>query len=327
MPDPKAGSQEAITTTAGIASTRGPAGSYDQGNGVGSIERSDGANEVERLGGGDGGLARFGGGLAHFGLTGEPISYVERSYTFEEAWELLSPSTRTWATDSAGGAIDDPFTGTPRRYWYCEVRPGPWPRPDLTTPTADSVVVIFGQRALAVATGTCENFVPAAESPKWRMARYDLPLDPRGVRYDHQASATPNPGTAGAPTASAGPGSTPSIMRPDLAARFGNLPLVTQRFLLHPFLTDRSVPQQESDLKAVTEIRDGRYSEQYWCYLFNARWVAFAYARRFVPYRSNMTGPALWNDSPESFAIQQAPWQIQSWISPTLPVSNSVARV
>lgn len=286
---------------------------------MGSIERRDRANAVDRP-------RDAGAGVADFGLKAEPISYVQRHYTFEESWERLPPSTRKWAMASAGGAIQDPFTGTPRRYWYCDVTPQPWPRPDLTAPAADSLMVMFGQRGLAVAAGTCSDFRPDHRPPDWRMARYDLPLDPRGVRYDHQASAAPNPSTGETATATAAADSSLSIMRPDLAASFGNLPLVTQRFLLYPFLTDRSQPQQQSDLKAVTQMQDGCYSEQYWCYLFNAHWVAFAYARRVVPYRSNMIGPALWNNSPEAFAIQRTPWQVHSWIGPKLLVGNSVAK-
>ena len=285
--------------------------------------------------GGDGGLQpRRGGDLRRndfSGIHGDRPTYQARTYTNDESWKLLSPDTQAWATATAGEPLPDPFNGGERRHWYCDVSLVSESGPGGGPPAATTVVVVFGRRGLAIAQGTCADFTPDPGHNRWRTARFDVPLDPSGVRYDHHPAAPPNiPLAGGGQTLSdPAPSSAASVLDPGLASRFGNLPVATQRFLLHPFLTSGTRPQAPSDLHQSTEVLAGFYTETYICYLFNASWVTFASATRAVPFRSGTSGEALWNRSPEASAIERAPWQVQAWIAPkwrTGPSARDVAR-
>lgn len=295
---------------------------------MGAIQLMDGDGELERRRGGD--LSRHN----FSGIPGERTTYQERRYTMDESWGLLSPETRAWTIASAGEPLTDPFTGVERRHWYCDITLNGGSGPSGGPVAATALVVVFGRRGLAIAQGSCADFTPQPGCSRWRTARFDLPLDPSGVRHDHHPAAAPNlsmpqgrrsevDGRTGAAPSAA------SLLDPQLAARFGNLPLATQRFLLHPFLSSGTRPQAPSDLQPTTELKAGSYTETYFCYLINARWVTFSVATRAVPYRSGLSGEALWNRSPEASAIARAPWQTQAWIAPkwrTAPPARELAR-
>lgn len=284
--------------------------------------------------GGDGRLQRPRGGElsgnAFSGIPGARVNYQARTYSMDESWKLLSPEIQAWAVATAGEPLPDPFNGMERRHWYCNVSLVSESGPGGGPLAATSLVVVFGQRGLAIAEGTCADFRSEPGHNKWRTARFDLPLDPSRVRYDHHPAAPPN-----SPAPMPGGGQTPhsspatSLLNAEVASRFGNLPLPTQHFLLHPFLTSGSRPQAPSDLQPTTEVRAGFYTETFVCYLFNASWVTFGSATRAVPYRSGITGEALWNRSPEASAIERAPWQVQAWTAPrwrTEQPASEVAR-
>ncbi|HEX9969172.1 MAG TPA: hypothetical protein VGB03_03465 [Acidimicrobiales bacterium] len=267
-----------------------------------------------------GGLDRSVGDIA---VAGRPVDYVASTYSFGESWSLLSPSMQQWAEERAGGAIRDPHTRAETVYWYCRVRPGEASGPGARSISATYDLVLFGRRGLVVGTGSTGNLVDAPGATAWRHTRFDLPVDESGIRSDHRVAP------ADAPTAgSSGPGTgTPSavanILSEHDAATFGNLPVATQRFLLEPFLGATSPPK--ADIHSTTEQIGHEYVETYWTYIFNGRWVAFAHAKRTVPYRSGLTGPALWNGSPEQQALARAPWTVSAWVAPLSRPGTSVA--
>lgn len=253
-----------------------------------------------------GALARVGADVT---FVGSDVSYVA-TRTREEAWARLSSGMRQWAEQGAGAAIRDPSSGAPSVYWNCflDAEAG---GPRTATMSASYRLVMFGRRGLVVSTGTTENYIDAPDATGWRHQRYDLPVDGERVRSDHRRGYAPHAGNS-VPPAVAGDGQP--LLGEDVVRMFGHLPAETQHFLLEPFLT-ASVPPT-ADVLGRTDLRGGEYVETYWTYLFTGRWVGFAHTRRAVPYRSGLSGPALWSGSPEALALPTAPWSVAAWVAP-----------
>lgn len=256
-------------------------------------------------------------------VTGRPVDYVASTYSFGESWNLLSPSMRQWAEERAGGPVRDPHTRAETVYWYCRVRPGDPSGPGGSSVSATYELLLFGRRGLVVSTGSTSGLIDSPGATAWRHTRFDLPIDESGIRSDHRTSPADSP-TAGSSGPPAGPSRPGTGLLPEhVAATFGNLPVATQRFLLEPFLGATSPPN--ADVHASTDQVGHEYAETYWAYLFNGKWVAFAHAKRAVPYRSGLTGAALWNGSPEQKALAQAPWTVSAWVAPLLRPGTSMA--
>lgn len=271
------------------------------------LERRPG-NSTE--GRGAGGLSRLTNDLR---IAGEAVEYVPMAFSQEDSWARLSPSMQQWCEERAGAPVNDPHTGTPTVYWYCRVDPETRAGPGGGGTTATYELVLFGRRGLVVSGGSTERFVDAPGGTAWRHNRFDLPIDPSGVRSDHRCE--PADAGPGAGPATAGPPSSGTQLLPDRdAPTFGNLPVATQRFLLEPFLAGPLPVTARVHCSTLTT--GGEYAETYWTYLFNARWVAFAHSRRAVPYRSGLTGSALWNGSPEQAGLARAPWAVAAWVAP-----------
>lgn len=263
------------------------------------------------------------------GIAGEPIHYVEQSYSMEESWELLSSGTRQWAQKVAGKPILDPFSGDRRIYWHCDVDVSEPVGPVGVAVSAEYRLVLFGEGSLAAAIGTCSNF-RSGQINSWRNTRWPVFIDPSDVRNDHRRGTPPGP--AGAP---GNEGQQDQVLetKQSLAARylpqgvrlgFGNLSVETQRFLLDRFIGTCSVPQY-GRLEPTTQVGGRRYVETYVCYLFNKRYVGFAFAQRSVPYRTSTTGSYLWNDSREAQDLRSAPWDVAAWTSRVkLPTADVV---
>ncbi len=262
------------------------------------------------------------------GVAAAQIDYVERSYSMEESWRLLSPETRDWGQRVAGEPILDPLSGSPLIYWYCDVTPSGQSGPTGAAASAEYRLMMFGMRGLAVATGSCSNF-RAGQTNSWRNLRWTMLIDPRGVRNYHRRGARAGETTRGndQETDSAADQESWGSRYLPLRARqgFGNLPVETQRFLLDPFIKAGRAPQ-DGGLEPTTEVKGGQYVETYLCYLFNKRWVAFACARRSVLYRGVAQGAELWNDSPEARALRSAPWDVAAWVAPVRSPASDVAR-
>lgn len=261
-------------------------------------------------------------------LTGRPVDYAPREFSYARSWELVSPNIRTWAEKVAGSKIRDPNTGVEQYYWNCTVRrslqqPGPGADPFA----AKYDLWVFGKGGLAVATGTAREFVDRPSATRWRTERWALPIDGSEVRSAHLAAGPPNTVSAEVETSDAVAVEAATRVGRFVPARiapwFGNLPANTQLHLLEPFLLDARGPQR-GDLDATAEVVDGRYEERYTCYLFSAGWIAFVAAQRSVPYRSGAIGPTLWLSSPESAAIRVSPWAIAAWTGPTARAGTAV---
>lgn len=252
---------------------------------------------------------------------GSPIAYEEVDYLGPDAWALLSAETQAWARGSAGEAIRDPHSGRSDEHWYCSVatdrRAG---APRTAGRTAEYVLVSFGKRGLAVSTGATANFVAGPGSTRWTSARFDVPVDPSQIRHDHRVAAGPTGGDPADPAAVSPFG---GLLRPDFEARFGNLPAPTQLFLVQPFVASGR-PPAEADLEATVSVSGHEYREATWTYLFNARWIAFAYSVRSVPYRSGFRGAKLWNESPEARSVLGAPWRVSAWVAPKIQSTSAL---
>lgn len=285
--------------------------------------------EIEHVGTRSSPAARHRGDIAHaastdVSFTGEPVDYVSVPFTFEESWSMLPPTMQAWAEDRAGAQIRDPHTGVPTVYWYCRVRPGPTGGPRAAAVPATYDLVMFGKRGLVVSSGTTGSFQGEAGTTAWRHRRFDVPVDTAAIRHDHREApaqtATPGTGGPGGPTRGGSPPLPTAIV-----ATFGNLPGPTQRFLLEPF-TVRGKRPAEADVHPTTLEVGRTYSETYWCYLFDASWMAFAHAQRSVPLTSGRTGPELWNGSPEADALRRAPWTVAAWVAPVKRPDGSVVK-
>ena len=285
------------------------------------LERLPGGTPVGR---GPSGLARRANDVK---VAGEAVHYSSMAYSEEEAWVRLSPSMRTWAEEHAGETIKDPHTGVRTVYWCCEVDPVGTSGPGLAGVTASYELVLFGKRGLVVSNGSTDAFVDAPGATAWRHNRFALAVDPAGVRSDHRIEAAEGrvPGTP----YEAQPRSAPldalpaNLLNEVVAGRVGNLPVPTQRFLLEPFL-NASVPPK-AGVHCRTRETGGEFRETFWTYVFNARWLAFAYSVRAVPLRSGLSGPVLWNDSPERTALDRAPWAVSAWVAPVHKAGSAVA--
>lgn len=262
-------------------------------------------------------------------FTGEPVDYVSAPFTFEESWGMLPPKMREWAEDRAGAQIRDPHTGASTVYWYCRVQPGRTGGPGVVAVPATYELVMFGKRGLVVSSGTTESLQGEAGTTAWRHRRFDVPVDPAGIRHDHREAPaeTPTPSTCGPAADLGGPvrSGSPFLLPTRMVATFGNLPALTQRFLLEPFTVRRKRPV-EADVHPTTLEVGRTYREVYWCYLFDASWMAFAHAQRAVPLTSGRTGPALWNGSPEADAMRRTPWTVAAWVAPVRKQDRSVVK-
>lgn len=262
------------------------------------------------------------------GVPGRPIRYQPAAYDIDDSWRLVSPSMREWAEQRAGKQIRDPHTKQPTVYWYCNVTPSLTDGPRGAAVPAAYDLVMFGQRALVVSSGTTEALDPDDGGTRWRHARYDVPVDVSGLAHDHRRAigqmVPPDTGQgdegAAADAGDAGDAASgPLTAR--VAAVFGNLPLATQRFLLAPFAAD-GPSSTRANVHATTRVLGDRYEELLWTYLFDADRLAFAHGRRSVRWRSGLVGPALWSGSPEAEELAGAPWAVAAWSAPRLPASD-----
>jgi hypothetical protein len=262
-------------------------------------------------------------------FTGKAVDYVSVPFTFEKSWAMLPPTMREWAGDRAGAQIRDPHTGVPTVYWYCRVRPGRTGGPPGAPVPATYDLMMFGKRGLAVSSGTTDAFQGELGTTAWRHRRFDVPVDPAAIRHDHREApaetATPSTDGQGGGPGGHARGGSPPLLPTRIGATFGNLPAPTQRFLLEPF-TVRGKRPVEADVHPTTHEVGRTYRETYWCYLFDASWMAFAHARRSVPLTSGRAGPALWNGSPEADALQRMPWTVAAWVAPVRKNHRAVVK-
>jgi hypothetical protein len=290
------------------------------------------------VGGGGAGLQRHDGvavGAEDVSFVGQPVEYEESPFSFEQSWQMLSPSMQEWVQHRAGPPIRDPHTAVPTVYAYCRVVPeAPGPLDGVTG--ASYELMAFGKRGLVVSDGTTAHLVTGPGATRWRHRRFDLPVDPAGVRNDHRRSAPavpPDPvggvgGAAGWGDGSGwvGPaggalqigvsgGQQAGFLPSEVAELFGNLPLPTQRFLLEPFTRTGRPPVQARVHPAVLE-RGAECREVFWVGLFNAGWLAFACAERRIVRRGGPGGPGLWLDPVDTEALRRAPWDVAAWVAP-----------
>lgn len=248
------------------------------------------------------------------GVVGSPIEYAAAEFLGEDGWSLTPQSARDWAATTAGAPIKDPVTGANQPYWYCNISPDE--RSGPAGLKAEFDLFMFGRRGLAVCRGTTESFVASPGGTRWRQTRFDLPVDPARIRNDHRRGALSNTGVnSTAPSAkSASPAG--GLLPDHLLSKFGNLPTDTQRFLVEPFVLTGKRPQQ-SVLRAMTEVRGGFLIETMWTYLFNARWLSFAFLQRSVAittqYESN---EETWSASRETQELTRTPWNLAAWVAP-----------
>lgn len=251
-------------------------------------------------------------------FAGQPVEYHPSLFSFEESWQLLSPSMQQWVQTRAGPAIRDPHTGVPTVYAYCRVLLDDQVPLDGATSAAYELLV-FGKRGLVVSDGTTPHLVPQPGATRWRHHRFDLPIDPTAVRNDHRQGAPANtasdrPGWAGPAGGMLDLSVGSGLLPPAVAEVFGNLPLPTQRFLLEPFIRSRRETVQVRVYPAIIE-RGAECREVYWVGLFNAGWVGFACAERSVVQRAGRA-PESWQDSDVTEALRQAPWTVAAWVAP-----------
>jgi hypothetical protein len=250
-------------------------------------------------------------------VDGRPVEYVPVEYDIDQSWAFVPEATRQWATVRAGEPINDPVTKSRRQYRWCTVATmsgagGP----------AEYDLTVFGKRGLVVARGVSDEFVAEPGRTRWRTVRWEVPLDPTGIRHDHHSSAmgqapgapTPAPSSDGA--SGDGFGDEPDaddvvtalLGDGTLAGYFGNLPTATQRFLLQPFVRSDSDPQ-DVGVNPHHTVEQHEETEEFWAHLFNKRWVAFCYARRTAPRRGRKA----------SAQLDKAPWAVAAWVAPALP--------
>lgn len=251
------------------------------------------------------------------GVVGAPIDYQVAQYLREDGWNIIPQAARDWAGQHAGAPIHDPVTGATQPYWFSDITPGEGPGPGATP--AEFELFMFGRRGLAVVRGATDAFVASPGGSRWRQSRWDLPIDPAGIRNDHRRGAAPNTGSPDGPAGGAGSDAAVlEVLPANLVSDFGNLPLETQRFLVQPFVSTAKRPQQ-AVLHGETRVRAGRLVESLWTYLFNARWLSFAFLQREVvvrtPYRS---AEEIWGGSPESQEITRTPWNLAAWVAPVV---------
>lgn len=144
--------------------------------------------------------------------------------------------------------------------------------------------------------------------------------DPPNVMPSGPDPGTPAPGLGpGQPRASSATSSLTSLLDATVAKTFGNLPVDTQRFLLHPFVQGQTKPQSKGQLVEATTEGVGRdYVETILCFLFSGSWLAVGEAVRSVPLVSGLSGPALWHGSPEARQLAATPWRVAAWYAPVL---------
>lgn len=254
-------------------------------------------------------------------FSGELVEYDERGHTLEEAWQRLSGGMRDWAQQRAGDQITDPHTKTKTVYWYC----GIW-RPDASGPQgapepAAYSLVMFGKRGLVISDGTTDDFVDRPGATRWRNRRIALPIDPLAIRHDHHGDAAANTAVTGA-AAGTGGAAAPQVLAPDLADSdvpvwLGNLPAATQRFLFEPFTGTRR-RATHAMVHAYLDWFGAEMREQHWAYLFNARWMGFAYTVRSVPVRGMSRVTRAFTASPDRRRLLRAPWRVCAWVAPIL---------
>lgn len=254
------------------------------------------------------------------GVVGSPIDYATAEYLGEDGWSLTPQSARDWAASAAGAPITDPVTGATQPYWYCNITPDERSGPAGTKAEFD--LFMFGRRGLAVCKGTTDSFVDSPAGSRWRQRRFDLPIDPARIRNDHRRGAQPNTGETLAASGgeNTGAGSSPGggLLPETLLANFGNLPTVTQRFLVEPFAIAGKRPQQ-SVLRAMTETRGGFLVETIWTYFFNASWLSFAFLQRSVAITAQYdNNEELWTGSRESQQLTGTPWNLAAWVAPVM---------
>lgn len=291
-------------------------------------------------------------------FAGEPVEYGDWQYSPGDAWQLLSPSMRAWAEEHAGDPIRDPHTRVPTVYWTCHVRLGPRP-PRGAAMTATYGLVMFGKRGLVASTGSTEHFVDSPGVTRWRNRRFAVPVDPARVRHDHRreagpAAAAPGPGTGpgGPGTGGTGRGTAThrdtgdtrgpaaadgdAFLPPDVARMYGNLPLATQTFQCEPFVARNGRPAESNVFGAIVDDGAER-RESYWAYMFDARWVTFAFARRAVPVpagkrRGRGRGRRARGASDAAdtgrggSGLDAAEWRVAAWASPILRPGDGLAR-
>jgi hypothetical protein len=278
--------------------------------------------EIERVAGGS--IV----GLPHStaSVAGEPVDYVERLVSPEEAWALLPQATRQWAQQAAGAPIRDPVTGVDTVYWYCDVSYVSSGGPSGAARPGEYVLVMFAKRGLVLSLGATDDLVLSPGRTSWRHTRYELPIDATRVRNDHRRQEPANADgsvTSLSPGDPGGDARMKALFPTRVATTFGNLPPTTQRFLTKPFLDAASTPQLV-DVKAESGGEGGRLFERFYCYLANKRLVSFCFARRAIPlHGAHLTGTDLWNGSSEARALERAPWDLAAWTAPTHPDDGS----
>jgi hypothetical protein len=311
--------------------------------GRGSPAPRDGA--PDRAAPGDGGPGGDAGppGRSLPSFTGEPVEYGDWQHSPGDAWGFLSPATRRWAEEHAGAPIRDPHTGVATVYWNCWVRPGPH-GPRGAAQSATYGLVMFGKRGLVASTGSTDQFVASPGATRWRNRRFAVPVDPAGVRHDHRREAgpatpttaredrPPGPGVGELPPGASAPVSAPAAGRagqddflpPDVARMYGHLPASTQAFQCEPFVARGTRPAESNVFAAIVEDGTER-RESYWAYMFDARWVTFAYARRaarVAPRRRGRRG----QPAPPGGALEAAEWTVAAWAAPILRPGTAVSR-
>lgn len=308
---------------------------------VGGAPTPRGGGEVAP-GSGDGPGADGGGGARRPPrFAGEPVDYGDRQYSPGDAWQLLSPSMRAWAEEHAGDPIRDPHTGVPTVYWNCHVRLGAsGPRGAATTATYG--LVMFGKRGLVASTGSTDHFVDSPGATRWRHRRFAVPVDPGRVRHDHRREAGPaatgprDTGGAGDTRGTGGPAPAGggAFLPPDVARMYGHLPPATQTFQCEPFIARNSRPA-ESNVVGAIEDDGAERRESFWAYMFDARWVTFAFARRAVAVPTNhRRGRGLRARGARSAAgagpgpsgLDAAEWRVAAWAAPILRPGDGLAR-
>jgi hypothetical protein len=288
------------------------------------------SGDVERPGP-EAGASAGGGRPPRF--AGGKVEYGDWQYSPSDAWQLLSPSMREWAEEQAGDPIRDPHTGVPTVYWNCWVRLGPrGPRGAALTATYG--LVMFGKRGLVASTGTTDQFVDSPGATRWRNRRFGIPLDPDGVRHDHRTEAAPPPPEAppgGEAERPPGTGDRADAFLPANVARmYGHLPAATQSFQCDPF-SARGARPAESDVFATIHADDRERRETYWAYMFDARWVTFAHARRSVPVgagrrgRGRHLGRRRQAEPPSAEGLDTAEWKVAAWAAPVLRPGRAVS--
>jgi hypothetical protein len=225
----------------------------------------------------------------------------------EQAWQRLPAAIQDWSRRIAGEGLPDPVTGAVRPHWYCRVDPEP--------PGAQYSMFMIGQRGLAVAKGTCAAFY-STSTPKWRTQRWAVALDAARLRTGHLRAAPAPTANLPAPPADPDPPPPPGApTRPWLPYTvehyFGCLPAASQQFLLSPFVAAAS-PPQAGDLHPALHRNQDWVTERYWCYLFNRRWMSFAFAQRAIRLSGRRR-----TDRRTGEALLRAPWDVSAWAGPT----------